>query len=96
MEPLQPSRHDLCEILYHNALVLLSSERRRARQIDQAWRILCNHNARIYGGLVEWLANPFFHTAIKILRKFTNNYKIRQALKLLDEAAEESKLRGKN
>jgi len=78
----------LAQILYANAIKLLDSERRSARRIDQAYRILARRN--VNAGLEDWLYNPFVKTALTILQKFSSNYKIREALKLLQAAGEEA------
>jgi len=78
----------LQQIFYQNALKLLAQERRKARRIDGAYRTLARRNMR--GSLEDWLYNPFVKTAISILSKFSSNYKIKEALKLLQAAGEEA------
>lgn len=78
----------LAQVFYDNALKMLASERRKAQRIDKAYRTLARRN--VHGGLEEWLYNPFVKTAMSILEKFTDNYKIREALKLLQAAGEEA------
>lgn len=80
---------ELSYVFYSNALKLIASERRTSRRIDEVYRILARHN--VQAGLADWLSNPFIRTALQILRKFTDNYKIREATRLLYEAGEEAK-----
>jgi hypothetical protein len=79
---------DLAYVYYSNAIKLLASERRKSRRVDEVYRMLVRHN--IEAGLADWLANPFIRTALTILKKFTDNYKIREATRLLYEAGEEA------
>ncbi len=79
----------LSQIYYANAIKMIASERRSSKQIDDVYRILVRHNMQ--ADLTDWLANPFIRTALQILRKFTDNYKIREATRLLYEAGEEAK-----
>lgn len=80
----------LPSILYANALKLLGTERRVAKRIDEAYRILARN--RVHGAVEDWLQNPFVSTALGILEKFgTSNYKIKQAIQLLREAGKEAK-----
>ncbi len=81
-------KNELVYIYYANAIKLIASERRAHRSIDQAYRILVQHNMQ--ADLTDWLSNPFIRTALQILRKFTDNYKIREATRLLYEAGEEA------
>jgi hypothetical protein len=76
-------------IYYRNALNFLKGERRKAKRIDEAYRKLNRFN--LAGGFVDFLANPFIRSAISILEKFTGNYKVKEALRLLKEAGQESK-----
>jgi hypothetical protein len=80
---------EMSRLYYANAVKILAGERRSARQIDHAWRILNSHN--IPAGMVDWLTNPFVRTALGILEKFQSNYKVKEAIKLLKEAGEEAK-----
>jgi hypothetical protein len=94
---------DLVQVYYSNALNLLNSSvpaqpgvkgekapRRLDRQIDRAYRMLARYQLK--AGLEDFLANPFVRTALSILRKFSSsNYRIEQAIKLLEEAGEEAK-----
>lgn len=82
---------ELAHVFYSNALKLLATERRRSRRIDEVYRILARHN--VQADMADWLSNPFIRTAMKLLRSFSSNYKIQQAMKLLEEAGEESKKR---
>lgn len=78
----------LPQILYSNALNILAMERRTARRVDEAYRILARRN--LNAGLEDWLYNPFVKTALSILQKFSGNYRIKEALKLLQAAGEEA------
>jgi hypothetical protein len=78
----------LPQILYTNAIKILATERRSARRIDEAYRILVRRN--LNAGLEDWLYNPFVKTALSILEKFSGNYKIKEALKLLQAAGDEA------
>ncbi len=78
----------LPQVLYSNALKILATERRTAQRVDKAYRVLARRN--LSAGMEDWLVNPFVKTAISILEKFTSNYKIREALKLLQAAGEEA------
>lgn len=78
----------IAQVLYANAVKLLATERRTARRVDEAYRILTERG--VSAGVEDWLANPFVQTAIGILEKFTSNYRIREALKLLKAAGEEA------
>jgi hypothetical protein len=79
---------NLSQILYTNALNILAMERRTARRVDEAYRILARRN--LNAGLEDWLYNPFVKTALSILQKFSGNYRIKEALKLLQAAGEEA------
>jgi hypothetical protein len=79
---------DLAYVYYSNAIKLLATERRKSQRIDKVYRMLARHN--VQAGLADWLANPFIRTALQILKKFTDNYKIREATRLLYEAGEEA------
>jgi len=79
---------DLSYVFYVNALKLIAAERRRSRRIDEVYRMLARHN--VQADLVDWLSNPFIKMAMKLLRNFGSNYKIGQAIKLLEEAGEEA------
>ena len=78
----------LPQVLYANAIKILALERRSAKRIDQAYRILARRN--MSAGLEDWLYNPFVKTALSILEKFSKNYRIKEALKLLKAAGEEA------
>lgn len=94
---------DLVQVYFTNALNLLNTPtpvapgvkaqkcpRRLDRQIDRAYRMLARHQLK--AGLEDFLANPFVRTAMSILRKFSaGNYRIQQALNLLEEAGEEAR-----
>lgn len=80
--------NNLAHVFYSNAVRLIAEERRSSKRIDEVYRILVTHN--VEAGLTDWLANPFIKTALQILRKFTDNYKIREATRLLYEAGEEA------
>jgi len=77
----------LQELYVKNALRFIKAERRSARKVNEAYLMLSRCN--IQAGLVDWLANPYLRTALSILEKFTGNYKIQQAVKLLREAGED-------
>ena len=83
----------LIRVLYGNALKLISMERRRARRIDQVYRMMARHN--LQAGVVDWLANPFIQTALSILERFSANYRIKEAVKLLREAGAASSEEGR-
>lgn len=76
------------QILYSNAVKILALERRTARRVDEAYRILAKRN--VSASMEDWLVNPFVKTAISILEKFASNYRIKEALKLLQAAGEEA------
>jgi len=78
----------LHQVLYSNALKILATERRTAKRIDDVYRTLARHNMR--ASMDEWLYNPFVKTALGILERFSSNYKIREALKLLQAAGDEA------
>ena len=78
----------LSQIFYSNALKILATERRTARRVDEAYRILARRN--LNAGIEDWLYNPFVKTALSILEKFSGNYKIKEALKLLQAAGDEA------
>jgi len=44
---------------------------------------------RIQAGVEDFLANPFVQTALSILKNLSKNYKIGQAIKLLEEAGKD-------
>jgi len=93
---------DLAQVYVTNALNLLCAAtpaapgvkgqkcpRRLHRDIDRAYRMLARHH--LQGSLEDFLANPFVRTALSILRRFTGgNYKIQQAVALLEEAGKEA------
>ena len=93
---------DLAQTYYTNAMNLLNSRvpagpgvraegspRRQHRAVDQAYRLLVR--ARVEASLEDFLGNPFVRTALGILRRFSSNYRVEQAIKLLEEAGEEAK-----
>ncbi len=79
---------NISQTLYANAVKILALERRTARRVDEAYRILARRN--VAAAIEDWLVNPFVKTAISILEKFSNNYRIKEALKLLQAAGEEA------
>lgn len=79
---------NLSYVYYSNAIRLLASERRKSKRVDEAYRMLVRHNMQ--AGIEDWLSNPFIKMAMKLLRSFGSNYKIGQAIKLLEEAGEEA------
>ncbi len=83
---------ELADVYYRNAMNLIHGERRAAKRIDHAYRILVNLGAGdVKGSISDWLKNPFAETAVKILEKFEENYRVREALKLLKEARAQGK-----
>ena len=78
--------NSLKKVFIENALNLIS-------QVDypgvqKAYQGLTQ--VRLDAGLAEeFLSNGYIKTALAILKTFVGNYKIKQALKLLQEAAEE-------
>lgn len=76
------------QVLYANAVKILALERRTARRVDKAYRVLARHN--VNAAVEDWLVNPFVKTALSILEKFSGNYRIKEALKLLKAAGEEA------
>ncbi len=79
---------ELKQVFFSNALNLIKQERRKARRIYEVYARL--HQLQVRGGITEnILSNPFIKTALSILKTFVGNYKIKQAIKLLQEAAEE-------
>ncbi len=79
----------LSTIYYRNALTLLKAERRNYKRVNDVYVRLGRIEVR--AGVEDWLGNPFISTALSILEKLTSNYKIKQAVQLLKEAATESK-----
>jgi hypothetical protein len=80
----------LAQVLYANAIKILATERRSHRRVDEVYRILARRN--VSAGLENWLYNPFIKTALSILEKFSGNYKIKEAIKLLQEAGKEAEI----
>ncbi len=77
----------------NNALTLLKSSQRAHKDVHLTYKRL--NTIYVRGGLADFLSNPFISTAMSILKTFSTNYKIQQAIKLLQEAGEEAKKKKK-
>jgi len=87
-------QNTLATVYIRNALELIRQEQRTSREIHQVYsglqKRLVKADKSVSGGFAEnFLSNPFISTALGILEKFSGNYKIKQALKLLKEAGAE-------
>lgn len=76
-----------------NALTLLKQSQRVHKDVHLAYKRL--NALHVKAGLEDFLTNPFISTAMSILKTFSTNYKIKQAIKLLQEAGEEAKKKKK-
>ena len=70
-----------------NAFRVLRPLRGTDVRIDEVLALL--EREHFSAGLETFLANPFIQTALKILKSFNKNYKIEQAVRLLEEAGKE-------
>ncbi len=82
---------DLSSIFFANAVALLYKERRKAQQIDLAWRMLAKRN--FSASLNDWMAGPEIAKCLGKLKKF-KHYRVLQAVRLLQEAVGEMKKGG--
>ena len=78
-------------VFYLNARNLIKSELEAQPGLAPALAALESAQAQpgIAAGVEDFLANPFIQTALSILRSFSKNYKIGQAIKLLEEAGKD-------
>ncbi len=75
-------------VFHLNAIRLLSDEVERTPALRPALDALTHRQLQdgILAGVEDFLANPFVQTALTILKSLSRNYKVGQAVKLLEEA----------
>ena len=76
-----------------NAMILLKAEQRSSLRLHEVYARL--HRLEVRAGFADFLGNPFLQTALSILEKFSSNYRIKEAIKLLREAGEEAEKESK-
>lgn len=78
-------------VFHLNALRILHDEAEATPRLRSALVALEHPQLQrgIRAGLEDFLANPFVQTAMSILRTFGKNYKVNQAVKLLEEAGKD-------